>query len=310
MTKNSVLVTGAAGFVGRNVCRAFSSLGYQVHGVGHGDWMPEEWQSWGISRWVAADISINSLEETAAKAEFDAIIHCAGGGAVSYSYANPFEDYHRSVSSTVTLLEFARSSLASKPRIVLASSAAVYGDQGDVDLMESATCSPLSPYGYHKFVAENLCNSYSRFFGIQTSIVRLFSVYGEGLRKQLLWDALNKFSRDENTFFGSGNELRDWIHVDDAVKLLCLAAVTPQNSFEIYNGGHIKTTTCDVLNQLANEVGLNNELVFNGETHTGNPYRLTADYGLAQQKLGWQPTVELNEGIARYVKWFKNEGKQ
>jgi len=129
-------------------------------------------------------------------------------------------------------------------------------------------------------------------------------VYGEGLRKQLLWDALCKFKRGEVNFFGTGHELRDWIHVDDAAGLLCMAATAPQGVFEVYNGGHVKASTRDVLSALSRKSGAASGPTFTGETHGGNPRRLTANCAHAVRQLGWSPTVALEAGIARYVDWF------
>jgi UDP-glucose 4-epimerase len=302
------LVTGARGFIGRHVCRALAEKGVAVRALGHGAWSRSDAAHWGVSRWLEGDISFESLAAAIGADTLDTLIHCAGSGSVSYSYNAPFEDYQRSVSTVATVLEFVRTVGAHGPRVVMTSSAAVYGDQGDVDLNETATRSPVSPYGFHKLAAEGLCDSYARFFGVKVSIVRLFSVYGEGLRKQLLWDGLNKLARGEDHFFGTGHELRDWVHVDDAAELLCTAACAPQANFEIYNGGNQKATTREVLSQLASALGTGIKPSFNGQTHTGNPRRLTSDSGHARRQLGWKPKITLEEGLARYATWF-NDGR-
>jgi UDP-glucose 4-epimerase len=300
------VVLGAAGFIGRHVCRHLADQGMTVLGLGHGTWDAAEQRRWGISRWLEADIGPDALRLLVRGAEVRAVIHCGGSSAVSRSYSAPREDFQRSVDSTADVLEFARSCAGGAPRVVVASSAAVYGDQGDVDLLETSTRSPISPYGFHKLLAEQLCDSYARFFAVPVSIVRLFSVYGEGLRKQLLWDAANKFDRGDSRFFGTGQELRDWVHVDDAARLLCTAACAPQANFEVYNGGHHKATTHEVLSRLARALGRGIEPGFNGQIHTGNPRRLTSDSGRAMRQLGWSPRITLEEGLSRYVAWFND----
>jgi UDP-glucose 4-epimerase len=305
-----VVVLGAAGFIGRHVCRALAHRGKTVFGMGHGHWGGGDWSVWGLSRWLEADITVETLAHFIGDDSPQALVHCAGSGAVAYAYAAPFDDYQRTVLSAAAVLEFARTRLQAGCRVVLTSSAAVYGDQGDVDLTETSTRSPISPYGFNKVAAESVCDSYSRFFGIQTSIVRLFSVYGEGLKKQLLWDAMSKYSRGESRFFGTGNELRDWLHVGDAADLLCLAALTPQSSFEIYNGGHEKATTRAVLSSLVAHSSLDSVPTFSGETHAGNPRRLTANSLHAQRQLGWTPQVSLVDGLARYAHWFAEMAHQ
>ena len=298
------VVLGAAGFVGRHVCRKLASLGVEVVGVGHGDWEQPEWQSWGLSQFVSADINPQTLAGLKLPCAPSSIIHCAGSSAVSFSYAHPLSDFQRAVDTTAAALDWMRTTAAPDCRLVMVSSAAVYGDQGDVDLSETMTHAPISPYGFHKVMAETLCNSYSRFFGLNVSIVRLFSVYGSGLRKQLLWDAANKFARGESRFFGTGHELRDWIHVDDAAALLCAAATAPQASYEIYNGGHDKLTTSDILARLAADLDGSPQPVFTGETHSGNPRRLTSDSSHARRQLGWAPVIDMNTGLRDYAAWF------
>ena len=309
MSQDGAVVLGAYGFIGRHVCRELARQGFTVCGLGRGKWLQDEWAGWGLSNWIEGNINLDSLEQAANALKTDspltAFFHCAGSGAVSHSYSEPFADYHRSVFSTLSLLEFVRKNGISGTRVVLASSAAVYGDQGDVDLIETATRSPISPYGFHKVAAEDLCDSYSRFFSVKTSIVRLFSVYGEGLRKQLLWDAMRKFECNNHSFFGTGHELRDWIHVDDAARLLCKAAYEPQAPFEIYNGGNAHATTRTILSAVAELVGIALP-TFNTETHSGNPRRLTANCAHARRQLDWQPEVDLSSGLERYIRWFQS----
>lgn len=303
MTKPVCLVLGGSGFIGRHVCRELASRGFAVIAMGHGAWSSSEWQTWGVSEWTSCDLSLAAMRSVAEERELDAVIHCAGSGAVSRSYEAPHDDFQRSVASTIDALEFARHHKAG-PRVVVASSAAVYGDQGEVDLPETATRSPISPYGYHKLMAELACDSYARFFSVRVSIVRLFSVYGEGLRKQLMWDACRKFRDGNPSFFGTGHEVRDWIHVEDAARLLAIASSADQSGFEVYNGGGHRATTREVLDCLARQSFGAVAPTFTGLSHTGNPRRLTADPGHARRQLGFSPSVALEDGIARYARWF------
>lgn len=307
LSQSVAVVLGAAGFVGRHASRALAARGCHVIGVGHGTWREEQWRSWGLSEWVASDITLRALDQAGADRPVSCVVHCAGSGAVSYSYASPYDDFSRATVTTATVLEWIRLQTKSKPRLVLVSSAAVYGDQGDTSAVETAVRSPISPYGFHKLSAELLCESYARFFSASVSVVRLFSVYGEGLRKQLLWDALSKFQSGGQQFFGTGNEVRDWIHVEDAANLLALAGLAPQSPFEIYNGGNEHATTRKVLTDLAAAFGYPKDVTFNGETHKGNPRRLTSDFGHTSRLLSWKPEISLDDGLQRYAAWFRSE---
>lgn len=300
-----VIVTGAAGFVGRHVCRVLARQGCTVAGLGHGHWTEAEWHDWGLSVFVNGDVDLPTLNTLPLERPPMAIVHCAGSSAVSYSYAKPHSDFQRAVHTTAAVLEWQRLNVSKDCRMVLVSSAAIYGDQGDVDLVEGSSHTPISPYGFHKAMAEELCDSYSRFFGLHISIVRLFSVYGEGLRKQLLWDAANKFANGEHRFFGTGHELRDWIHVEDAARLLAAAALKPQRGLEIYNGGHEQLTTSQILTMLAGQFSADIHPEFTGETHSGNPRRLTSNSRHAMDQLHWTPTTSIEAGLRAYAAWFK-----
>src|SRR4051812_38158698 len=217
----TMLVTGAYGFVGRHVARAASRAGYAVSGIGHGTWTREEARAWGLQDWRTDDVTLESLLTYGGTP--DVICHCAGSGSVGFSMTHPQQDFSRTVVGTLAVLEFIRQS-SPQTRMVLPSSAGVYGHCETMPISIDTPLRPTSPYGFHKKMAEELCQSYARNFDVRCAIVRLFSVYGVGLRKQLLWDACQKISGNELEFFGTGKETRDWIHVDDAAALLILAA--------------------------------------------------------------------------------------
>jgi len=305
--KPVAMVLGAAGFLGRQVCRELHGQGFAVRGLGHGDWRRDEWSTWGIDDFVAADIALDSLAAAAHGAEPLVYVNCAGGAAVGRSYAEPFDDFSRSVIATASLLEFVRRRRDPRARVVVASSGAVHGDCGESNASADTPRSPVSPYGVHKTMAEDLCEEYSRFFAVRSTVVRLFSVYGEGLRKQLLWDALTKFRRSEARFFGTGDEVRDWLHVEDAAVLLSRAATVDQPNFAVFNGGAEKAATREVLEALARLWDGSMSVQFTGESQPGSPRRLTADSTAAHSVLGWQPRIPLSRGLARYVQWFKKD---
>lgn len=302
----NVLVLGGLGFVGRHLCRALNNGRAIVYGLGHGTIPQSEVDAWGIHQWVDSSISLDALVEHFKSIKFDAVIHCAGSGAVSLSYKQPLEDYHRSVTSVLAGLEFIRTTQTKNTRFVLASSAAVYGDQNTV-LTENSALKPISPYGLHKQAAENICEEYSQYFEVKSSLVRLFSVYGAGLQKQLLWDAANKFKSENCNFFGTGNEMRDWIHVEDAARLLSVAALKEQTVFEIYNGCNQHASTSEVLTILAKSLNVNLTSNFNNEVHTGNPKSLIGSNIKAARVLNWTPAISLQVGLASYAQWFSDK---
>lgn len=218
------------------------------------------------------------------------VFHLGGSGSVGLAAADPDGDRFRTVESVRLLVEtvpFARH--------VLVSSAAVYGEASAGPLAESTVLAPISVYGRHKAEAEALARDHA--------VVRLFSVYGPGLRKQLLWEACTKLRRGDASFSGTGAELRDWLHVDDAVSLLVTVAAA--SGPLVVNGGTGRAATVEsALAQLRSALGCDATLAFSGEVRAGDPRSLVADPARART-LGWAPRVALSDGLVEYARWFE-----
>lgn len=300
---NIALVTGAYGFIGRHVARALAGQGWHVIGIGHGTWSRDEWQRWGISVWHSSDVTYESLVTYGREPTL--IVHCAGSGSVAFSLRHPYQDYHRTVATTLSVLEFARSH-APQARTVHISSAAVYGAVGKdgQPIREDSLLQPLSPYGVHKKLAEELCQSYSKHYGLALVILRLFSAYGVELRKQLLWDACMKIRNGDSTFFGTGSEVRDWLHVEDVADLVLIAHQKASSHCPIVNGGTGRGVSVkEVLAEVCSGFDRRVSPVFSGSPRSGDPQFYTADIMLAQS-WGWEPQVFWREGVRAYVHWF------
>jgi UDP-glucose 4-epimerase len=300
-----VLVTGARGFLGRHVARLFASKGYTVLGIGHGEWSQEEWRLWGLTDWRCADVTLQNLRQHTGLPSI--IVHCAGSGSVAFSIEDPLADFERTVNSTAHVLEYVRT-VVSSCRIVFPSSASVYGTVDRMPILENCRPIPISQYGTHKLMAEQMLVSYSRQFGLSSSIVRLFSVYGCGLRKQLLWDACLKFTRNDSVFMGTGDEVRDWLHVEDASDLLLLAAEHASAECPILNGGTGNGVTVrDVLLHLKSSLSQEGRApTFSGTQRIGDPSRYIADIENSR-RWGWMPKRHWKEGVAEYAAWWKRE---
>jgi UDP-glucose 4-epimerase len=301
MEGTSIVVTGAHGFLGRHVARCFARKGHTVLGIGHGDWPRAEWESWGLSGWQHADVTLQVLEKYAAAPA--AIVHCAGSGSVADSIADPQADFERTVTTTEHVLQYVRSH-APACKVVYPSSAGVYGAVESVPIHEESPTVPISGYGTHKLIAEQMVASHARQFGTAASIVRLFSVYGCGLRKQLLWDACRKFAANDTVFMGTGLEVRDWLHVEDAAELLAAAVERASPECPIVNGGSGEGVTVrDVLVHLGSS--FQKQPSFSGTQRAGDPSRYIADIGRAKA-WGWQPTHHWKAGVAEYAAWWNS----
>lgn len=307
----AIFVTGAHGFIGHHTSRHLSLLGKTVVGLGHGAWVDAEFQSWGLTDWLNGQVCHANLDVLAARHGVpECIIHLAGGSAVGPSYAAPAEDFRRTVVGTSDLAEWVRLHAPNSP-VVMASSAAVYGAGHEGKIGESALCTPYSPYGFHKHMAELSLESYASSFGLHTACVRFFSVYGTGLRKQLLWDACTKLSKKPEllTLGGHGNELRDWLHVEDAARLLVTALDFASINCPIVNcGTGIATPVRAIAERLVECWGSKAEVAFSGVARAGDPQSLVADNSLAE-RWGWTPAHDWETGLAEYVAWFKDTNR-
>jgi UDP-glucose 4-epimerase len=298
----NVLITGAHGFLGRHLAHACANAGGAVVGLGHGAWQKADAEKWGLRAWVEGDVDLATLLKLGIQP--GVIYHCAGGSSVGAAAANAGTDAARTVGTTAALIEFARS-LPSPPRIVYPSSASVYGNAKTLPTPETESALPISTYGRHKLEAENLLRRAALDHGIPVAVVRMFSVYGPGLRKQLLWDACGKATRGESLFFGTGDESRDWLHVADAAQVFRLAAQHAGSPATTVNGGSGRAvSTRAVLEKLFAALGRSDVPRFSGERNSGDPVHYCADVSFLRS-WGFAPAHDLDAGICEYAAWYQ-----
>jgi UDP-glucose 4-epimerase len=270
-----------------------------------------EARNWGVSHWLNGDIASGNLhtlrKETGVP---DYVVHLAGGSSVGSAIAQPREDFNRTVVGTMELFEWLRLE-SPKTRVLAVSTAAVYGADHSGMIPEGAVLRPYSPYGFHKLMMESICESYAASFGLRSIIARLFSVYGVGLKKQLLWDLCNKLHGDPGKveLGGTGDELRDWVSVSDVARIfvqLCELATAEVPRLNVGTGTgisvrHLAERLIEAWHGNANSHTL---LSFNGLSRPGDPFSLVASPEKLSQ-LGLKCGTSAFGGIAQYVDWFK-----
>lgn len=298
----TILVTGASGFIGRHVSRAAALQGDRVIGIGLGDWLEESWRDWGLSAWHELDVTLANL---AAHADTpDVVIHCAGSASVGSSLEDPAQDFRSTVGTTLEVLEYLRT-CAPEAALVYPSSGAVYGRAATLPINEDSPCAPISPYGVHKKIAEDLCRSYSQHFGVRVAVLRIFSAYGTNLRKQLLWDACRKVSLGDYRFAGTGRETRDWVHVDDVTRLLLIASRHADLTAVTVNCATGQDVAVEsILGVLFEALGTDKEPEFSGSARSGDPERVAGDPFRALA-WGWTPERLWQDGIRDYARWYR-----
>lgn len=295
-----LLITGCNGFVGGTAARKFVAAGDEVFGLDRfGEPAPDV-------RFVRDGVSLESISSFGIG--FDAVLHFAGTGSVGLAAADPAAARHDTVDTSVAVLEYLRRHPQTK--MIYASSAAVYGNAGGV-LREDMLRKPISVYGELKAEVEDRCREYNGKYGCKINVVRPFSIYGKGLRKQLLWDFCNRVRAAKEDgqasvrCFGTGKEKRDFINVDDVVGLAA-ALLESQDAWLVLNGGTgVATSVDEVLTAICCEMGYGGELDYDGVVRPGDPETLVADVAL-QRKYSFLCKIDVASGIRSYVRWFQS----
>jgi UDP-glucose 4-epimerase len=303
-----IWITGARGFIGRHLACWLSRRGHTVVGTGHGPWPAAEARAWGVECWLNGGIHGSNLQQLLLRGgPPDYIFHLAGGSSVGASVANPYEDFTRTVATTAELLEWMRMG-ARNARLVSVSSAAVYGAGHTGPIREEQALLPASPYGYHKLMMEKLCLSYAANYGLSLVVVRLFSVFGNWLKKQLLWDMCSSLVLGTQPLVlgGTGEELRDWTDIRDVVRALefAMGLASDPDAMTIFNVGTGQGTSVGRIAAMVLESWpVPARVVFDGKARPGNPCSLVADGWFLETK-GFQWSVPVKSGVRDYVRWY------
>ncbi|HVB20106.1 MAG TPA: NAD-dependent epimerase/dehydratase family protein [Candidatus Paceibacterota bacterium] len=288
------VVTGGAGFIGSHLTEELLARGYSVRVVdslvaGKREHVPTS------ASFFRSDIRDRDvLTSIFAGAQY--VFHLAALPRVEYAIQHPIETHDVNVTGTLTVLDAART--AGVDRVVLASSAAIYGDNEEAPLHEELRPIPVSPYGAHKYIGERYLSLFSRLYGLGTVSLRFFNVYGPRLDPNgpyaLVVGRFLKLRKGKKplTITGDGKQTRDFVHVRDIVRALIAAAESGDvGKGEVINIGTGYGTS---VNELAG---------FFGGEHVYVPARIEprvsyADIRKAKKLLGWEPTVSLKDGIA------------
>lgn len=297
----TILIIGSEGFIGRSLIHHFTGK-CDVIGCDLLDSRNLQYPYYKISR-LSPD-----YKEIFKQEKIDVCINAAGSGSVPDSITNPLNDFEANCLDCLRILESIRT-LSSPTRYLYISSAAVYGNPKELPVKEESEISPMSPYGWHKYYGELMCKEYSALYNLKTCIIRPFSVYGPGLRKQLLWDLFLKSKKSNHIeLFGTGKETRDFIFIDDFVH--AIQAVVNQCDFKahVYNiANGTEVTMQEVVSCYLQESGKNVTHSFNNKVRGGDPVNWKADITKLQQ-LGYKQTVSLTQGIVRTLSWQKEYG--
>ncbi len=297
------LITGARGFLGARIASEFVGGGYRVAGLGREVVLPDQIAALGLASYRTAELSGPALSEMLAAEQPDVVVHAAGPASVTDSVGDPALDFQGTVGVTFEVLEAVRRS-APRARVVTLSSAAVYGNPAVLPVSECAAIAPVSPYGFHKHIAETLLHEFHQLHGISACAARIFSAYGSGLRRQVLWDVCEKAGAGSVGLFGTGEETRDFIHADDVARAVRVLAENAPMRGEAHNvASGVETSIRELAEQVVALVSPDAPVVFSGVSRAGDPLRWRADIS-SIRALGFEPHVPLADGVAEYCQWY------
>ncbi len=300
-----VLVTGGAGFIGSHVLRLLQGKA-QVTVLdnltsGSRSHIPSGME------FVEGDVRDAAVvEKLFAHRHFDAVIHLAAQTMVPDSIANPILDCQINLKGLLQILENCRNYQV--PHVLFSSSAAVYGDNPNVPLLETETLQPLSPYGITKMTAEHYLRVYHELYGINATVFRFANVYGERQGEKGEGGVISIFCRllsgnQGVTIYGDGSQTRDFVYAGDIAQ--AMVAALPLTGFHFMNVSTGKETSLqDLLESFRKAVGHAFPIHY-APPRTGDILRSVLSNERLKLTLGIEPAMELSRGIARTYAWYK-----
>ncbi|QDV37878.1 GDP-mannose 4,6-dehydratase [Tautonia plasticadhaerens] len=312
-----MIVTGAAGFIGSHLVDRLLADGVEVVGVDNFDHfydptrkranLADALRHSGF-RLVELDLrDAEGVSRLVAESRPDAIAHLAARAGVRPSIEQPGLYAEVNVSATTYLMEAART-LDPMPRFVYASSSSVYGDRPDAPFREDDRVdTPISPYAATKMACELIAHAFHHIHGLPVTGLRFFTAYGPRNRPDL---AIHKFADliergRPIPMFGDGTTRRDYTYVGDIVDGVS-RALDRCSSYHLYNLGHSEPIA---LREMIAALGraLGKEPVVDRQPEQPGDVRQTyADISRARSELGYDPATPFDEGLARFVSWFRS----
>lgn len=307
------LVTGGAGFIGSHIVEALLSRGDEVAVI---DSFTEYYDS-EIKRTTArrlemegaavvhGDLNSVDLEPLI---NVDVIFHQAGQPGVRKSWGTEFAAYVESnISATQRLLEEVKR-MRTRPKLIYASSSSVYGTAERYPTTEMDVPRPKSPYGVSKLAAEHLVSLYAENFGLETTSLRYFTVYGPRQRPDMAFDRFIRaaLNREELTVYGDGRQIRDFTYVTDVVAANLAVAdnpVEPGSVFNISGGSNCQLN--EVLSLIRDTIGRDLNIAKMAAVN-GDVLQTGGDSSLIRSTIGWSPDVSIVDGIRSQIQWVES----
>lgn len=305
------LVTGGAGFIGSHVTTALVERGDQVRVLDSliSGYRKNLEHLGDQVELIEADVA-DPEAVFAATEGCEVVFHEAAMASVPASQRTPLESHAACMTGTVNVLDAARRRGAR--RVVMAASAAAYGDRPYAAKRETDPVDPLSPYAASKIASELYCQAFAKSFDLETVALRYFNVFGPRQDPESEYSAVipifvtKMIAGERPTVFGDGMQSRDFVFVEDVVQANLLAADAPDASGRVINvatGRH--TTLLDLIDAINAAAGTDLEPIF-AEARVGDVRESLADITQARRLLRYEPKVPFAEGLKRSIDYYKS----
>lgn len=306
-----VAVTGGAGFIGSHIAGTVAASGAKVRiiddlSTGHRENLDE---LSGDIEFIQGSVADTALMMRALK-DVEVVFHEAAIPSVPRSVEDPEQTHIASVDGTFNLLLTARQQ--DVRRVVYAASSSAYGDQPTLPKVEDMAPDPLSPYAVAKLVGEYYCQVFTRVYGLETLSLRYFNVFGPRQDPGSQYSGVvSRFisalcSNETPVIFGDGEQSRDFTYIDNVVSANLKAATTSKGVGQVINVALGERITLNqLLGELKQLIGCTDVVAEYREPRVGDVRHSLADITRAQELLGFEPVIELREGLQRTVDWWK-----
>jgi len=313
----NILVTGGAGFIGSHLVDRLLATDNNVITVvdDFNDFYSPDIKRSNIAthlsndRYTLLEADIRDrrvLDQLFQKQQFDCIVHLAARAGVRPSLSEPELYAETNINGTLNLLELARTTGVNQ--FVFGSSSSVYGINAKVPFSEDDPIrQPISPYAATKAAGELLCHTYSHLYGLRCVCLRFFTVYGARQRPDL---AIHKFARLMTSgkpipVFGDGSTRRDYTYIDDIISGVMAAVVYDESNYEVFNLGESETVELRELISILEKTLDCHAVIDQQPPQPGDVPQTFADITKARQLLGYNPQTRIEDGIKRFVDWFR-----
>jgi UDP-glucose 4-epimerase len=295
----NILITGFNGFLGKNLYFFLKKKKYTLFGIGRKSrYFKDNYKSIRIKNIANQDVTVKNIKRF--KKKFSFIIHCAGSGIVNLPRKKHNLD---NLNTTKSILKYVNN-YNKDCRVIAISTISIFGNKKK-SINSNSKKTPISSYARTKLYAEKVCEYYSKTRNLNIAILRVSSLYGNGIKKQFIYDSLEKLYSNNNVFYGTGNEIRDFIHINDVINLIFQIIKKNFTGLRIINCGSAKGYRIkNILKYIILKTNISINPIFNNKYLKINPMLLKFK-NVCNKEFNWKPKVNFLKGLNQYISWYK-----